>query len=138
MLVNLSFRRILWTGLVTTLAALATNLLFFALTHLFGEQYNMPLSDPISRVGPMPVTMVIVSTLLLGFLATVLFGLLVRFVKNPMTMFLSISITALIVSFGGPYYLPEAGVQTKVLLSIMHILTALFITGGILLLNRKK
>jgi hypothetical protein len=76
--------------------------------------------------------------LIAGLVATVFFGLLIRFARRPGTVFLSVAVTALILLFGGPFSLPAATMRTKILLSGMHIIAAVIITGGILLLSRQK
>jgi uncharacterized membrane protein len=86
----------------------------------------------------MPATTFMVAILIAGLLATVFFGLLIRFAQSPGTIFLSVAVTALILSFGGPSSLPAATLRTKILLSGMHVIAAVFITGGILLLSRKN
>jgi len=70
-------------------------------------------------------------------LATILFGLLIRFSRKPATVFLSVCLAALILSFGGPSYLPTASLQTKLLLSGMQVISAGIISGGILLMSHK-
>ena len=72
-----------------------------------------------------------------GLLASIFFGLLLRFSRSPATVFLSVSITALMLSFGGPFDLPNASLQTKILLSGMHLLAAGIITAGIFLMSHK-
>jgi hypothetical protein len=64
--------------------------------------------------------------------------MLLRFAHKPATVFLSVSITALILSFGGPFDLPSASLQTRILLSIMHVIAAGIITPGILFMSHKN
>ena len=97
----------------------------------------MPLDGNSSHLGPMPVSMPVLAILIAGLLATIFFGLLMRFARKPATVFLSVSMTALILSFGGPFNLPAATMQTKILLSGMHVIAAGIITGGILLMSHK-
>ena len=133
-----SLRRLLWAGPVATIAAVLANLLFYTVTRAFGEQYIMPLDGSISNLGPMPILMPVVVTLVPGLLAAILFGLLIRFSRSPVIVFLSVCAAALLLSFGGPFYLPAATTQTKFLLSGMNVIATGFITGGILLLSHNK
>jgi hypothetical protein len=80
----------------------------------------------------------ILAILVAGLLASFFFGFLLRFARKPATVFLSVSITALILSFGGPFDLPAANLQTRVLLSGMHIIAAGIITAGILFMGHKN
>jgi hypothetical protein len=132
-----SLRRLVWVGLVATATAILANLLYYGVTKAFGEQYLVPLDGSISHPGPMPILMPFIAILIAGFLATIFFGLLVRFARRPATVFLSVSVAALLLSFGGPFYLPSASMQTKILLSGMHVIAAVVITGGILLMIYK-
>ena len=129
-----SLRRLLWVGPLATLAAILVNLLYYGLTKAFGEQYLMPLEGSNSLSGPMPVSMLGLVILIPGILATIFFGLLLRFTRRPVTVFLSVSLAALLLSLGGPINLPAVSMQTKILLGGMHIIAAAVITGGILLM----
>ena len=132
-----SLRRLAWAGPLATIAAFLADGLYYALTKALGEQYLMPLDGNNIHLSPMPVLMPVVSILVAGLLASVLFGLLLRFARKPVTVFLSVSITALILSIGGPSNLPAATLQTKLLLCGMQAIAAAIITAGILLLSHK-
>ena len=132
-----SLRRLLWAGPVATLAAILAGTAYYALTKALGEQYRIPLNGTSSQLVPMPVLTPIVTILVSGLLASGFFGLLLRLARKPATVFLSVSITALILSFGGPIYLPSAATQTKLLLGGMNVLAAVIITGGILWMSHK-
>jgi hypothetical protein len=132
-----SIRRLLWAGPVATLSAISADVVFYIATKALGEQYLLPLDGRISASGPMPVVTPVVTILIPGLLATIFFGLLLRFSKKPATVFLSVSITALLLSFGGPFSLPAATMQTKILLTGMQVLAAGIISGGILLMSHK-
>jgi hypothetical protein len=133
-----SLRRLSWVGPAATIAAILVSALYYTATKALGEQYLLPLAGNGARLGPMPATTFMVAILVAGLVATVFFGLLIRFARKPGTVFLSVAVTALILSFGGPFSLPAATMRTKILLSGMHIIAAVIITGGILLLSHKK
>ncbi len=133
-----SIRRLLWGGPVATFLAILAICLYYGVTKALGEQYLIPLDGGSSNLSPMPVLMPVITTLIPGLLASIFFGLLIRFSRKPATIFLSVSLAALLLSFGGPYYLPEVSLQTKILLAVMHILAAAVITGGILLICHKN
>lgn len=132
-----SARRWFWAGTVATVAAILATLMYYSLTKAFGESYLIPLEGSSSHFSPMPVSMPVVAILIAGLLAAVFFGLLMRFARRPATIFLSVSLAALLLSFGGPINLPAASMQTKILLSGMHIIAAAVITGGILFICHK-
>ena len=133
-----SIRRLLWAGPLVTLLAVLKNLLFYAVTKAFGQQYIMPLVGSSSNLGPMPILMPVVVTLVPGLLATIFFGLLIRFSRSPVIVFLSVCVAALILSFGGPFYLPAATLATKLLLCSMNLIAGVIITVGILVLSLEK
>jgi hypothetical protein len=133
-----SLRRLSWAGPLATLAAILVDIAYYTLTKALGEQYRMPLDGNSSHLAPMPVLTVILAILVAGLLAIVFFGMLLRFAHKPATVFLSVSITALILSFGGPFDLPSASLQTRILLSIMHVIAAGIITPGILFMSHKN
>jgi hypothetical protein len=133
-----SLRRLLWGGTASTVAAVLANLLYYSVTKVLGEHYLMLLEGVHTYMKiPMSVVMPVILTLIAGLLATIFFGLLIRFAHRPATIFFSVSLAALILSFGGPFNLPAASIQTKILLSGMHIIAAGVITSGILLLSHK-
>ncbi|HTX91055.1 MAG TPA: DUF6069 family protein [Anaerolineales bacterium] len=133
-----SLRRLLWAGPLATLAALAANSIYFIITKAFGEQYRIPLDTTGAHVSPMPPLMFILPTGLAGLAASVFFGLLIRFSRLPGVVFLSVAIAAFILSLGGPSSLPNTSLKTELLLSGMNLLTALLLTGGILLLSHRR
>ena len=132
-----SLRRLLWGGPIATVAAILAALLYYGVTKALGEQYMLPLDENNSYFGPMPHLMPVIAILIPGLLATGFFGLLIRFSRKPATVFLSVSVAALFLSFGGPFNLPAAPMQTKLLLSGMQILSAGVISSGILLISHK-
>lgn len=132
-----SLRRLLWGGPAATIAAILVVMLYYVVTRSLGEQYLMPLDGSTAHLGPMPILMPVVAILIPGLLATVFFGLLIRFSRKPATVFLSVCAAALILSFGGPFNLPAASMQTKLLLSGMQVIAAGVIISGILFFSHK-
>lgn len=117
--------------------AVLVNLLFFAITQALGEGYLIPLTETYRETIAMPTFMVMIATLVPSILAAMLYDFLYK--KNPkasIQSFVSISLTALVISFGGPMDLPGAGFQTKLLLSGMHLMAAFIIIGGLLIYHR--
>ena len=132
-----SLRRLLWGGPVCTVAAILANLLYYGVTNVLGEHYLIPLEGGNPQLIRMPVIMPVVLTMTAGLLASLFFAALIRFSRRPGIIFLSVCLTALLLSFGGPFNLPAAAIQTKILLSGMHVVAAVIITGGILLISHK-
>jgi hypothetical protein len=133
-----SIKRLYWAGPVATIIAILVDLLYYAFTKTLGEQYIIPLDASTTYFSPMPVLMPVMAILVPGLVATVFFGVLVRFSKNPAIVFISVAVAALILSLGGPLYIPNTALHTKLLLSGMQLIAAVLITGGILLMSRQK
>ncbi len=123
--------KIIWFGFFISIIAILANLIFFAFTKALGEQYSIPLTESPTDKSPLSVGMLILITFLSALLATGLYSLLAKIApKATLPPFLSITTTALLVSFGGPMELPGTIMQTKILLSVMHIITGITIIGG--------
>jgi hypothetical protein len=134
-----SLRRLLWAGPLVTLAAALANLLFYFISRALGGQYLFPVDAAGTRLEPMPAWMPVLPTLALGLVASLFFALLVRFARRPVTIFLSVAATALLVSFGAPAGLPGGTpLSTRFLLAGMNLLTALVLSAGILALSRNR
>jgi len=134
-----SARRLLWAGPFTAGLAILANLLFYAVTKALGAQYRMTLGGPSKPAIPLPVLAIILATLVAAFGAMLVFALLLKITHVPLPPFLSISAAALLVSFGGPLSLTgETGLATKLLLSSMHLISAIVIVGGMIFFSRER
>ncbi len=133
-----TLRRSIWAGLFATMIAVVANLLYYWITKGSGEAYLVPLDANGTQLVPMPAALPVIGALFIGLLATIFFWLLIRRVRKPVTVFVSVGITALILSFGGPFGMPGTDLKTKILLSGMNVLTGVIVVGGILLFGRVK
>ena len=134
-----SLRRLLWAGPLVALAAALANLFFYFISRALGGQYLLPADVAGTQLEPMPAWMPALAALLLGLADALLFAMLVRFARRPVTIFLSVALTALIVSFGAPAGLPAGTpASTRWLLAGMNVLTALILTVGLLALSRNR
>jgi hypothetical protein len=132
-------KKIIWMGFLISIVSVLANLLFFALTQAFGERYIIPLTNLPAGSEPLPVLMIILATIIPAFLATLLYVILYKIVpKAILPSFISITGTALLVSFGGPMEIPGLSSQTRLLLSSMHFIAAVIIIGGLLLFHRQN
>jgi len=132
-------RSLIIVGLLISVTSVLANLLFFALTQALGEKYILPLNENPVQSEPMPILMVILATAIPAILATFLFGFLHKVTPlSVLPTFLSICFTALLISFGGPLDLPGTGIQTKILLSSMHVIAAIIIIGGLIIFHSRN
>jgi len=131
--------KILWFGIFISIIAIIANLIFFAFSKALGEQYLIPLTESSTVTSQMSVAMIILATLFSALLATGLYSLLAKIAPNAiLPPFLSITGTAFLVSFGGPMELPGTLIQTKILLSMMHIIAAVIIIGGYYVFHKQS
>ena len=120
-------------GILICLSAVLVNILFYSTSQAFGAQYLVPLESNPTRNTPLPFLTVVILTLAAAILATLLYGVLTKLTPgNILPPFISVVVTALLVSFGGPMEIPGASLQTRLLLSTMHVTAAAVILGGLL------
>jgi hypothetical protein len=133
-----SIPKLVLAGPCSTGIAVGANLVYFFLTRSLGETYLLPLDANASQLAPMPALMPVIGAIFAGLLASLFFGLLICYSRHPVTVFLSVAVTALILSFGGSFGVPGAVLPTKLYMSGMNILTALIVVGGILIFSRER
>jgi hypothetical protein len=129
---------IFYVGIFISVLSVLANILFYELTKTLGEQYLIPITDSPITSEPMPLMMVILATFFPALLAILLYRVLNKFSpKAILPPFLSICVTAFLISLGGPLDLPGATIKTKLLLSSMHIIAGSIISGGLLIFHSK-
>ena len=132
-------RRLLWAGPLTIVLANLVNLIFYAGTRALGERYLITIAGPTKPAVPMPVLSIVVATSVAAGCASLIFAGLLKITHVPLPPFLSISVAALLVSFGGPYSLGGATpLTTKLLLCTMHLISAITIVTALILLTRRR
>ena len=123
---------LLWVGGTITFASVTLNLIIFSIARTLGISFIIPVSEFSQIKASMPVNMVIIATIIPAILAILLFIVLRKISpRGYFIPFLSVSITALIVSLGGPASLPDTSLQTKLVLIFMHILSGFIMIGGL-------
>ena len=107
--------------------------------------YSIGRASGVSMVMPyewgqppavLPITILVSTVLVAAILATITFGLLVRFTLNGVRTFQIVSVPALLASFAGPLSLPQTAATTKATLMTMHIVTAAVIVAALSLQAR--
>jgi hypothetical protein len=123
--------RVLRSGLVATAVALVVNVLIWWVGgNILGISFTA--SPPLGSAEAFHVTAanVVIDTLVGGVAATLVFALIVRVFAHPVRPFLVISGLVLLASFLMPLLL-ETDASTKAALSLMHIVAAVIIVGGL-------
>ena len=107
--------------------------------------YSIGRASGVSMVMPyqwgqppavLPISILVSTVLVAAILATITFGLLVRFTLNGVRIFQIVSVPALLVSFAGPLSLGQTAGSTKATLMAMHIVAAAAIVTALSLVGR--
>jgi hypothetical protein len=125
---RLPARRLWLAGLLAAVVAAVANLVVFMI-----ERMVLGLVLPVPQgaggeLAPLPASMVVGVSVVAAIGATLLLAILRRFVRQPLRWFQIIAALTLLLSFGGPFWLP-ADVATKVGLGVMHVVAAATIVG---------
>ena len=88
-------------------------------------------------VMPLAVGQVIVASFVPAVGAALVALLLNRFTAKPSRILLGIAVVFGLVSMGGPASVPGADAGLRVLLALMHVISGVAITGGILRLGKR-
>ena len=128
-----------WVALAAGAAALLGNLIiFFVGQNLLGLSLMIPQA-PGSSTALVPLTIgpIVGASIVPAIGAAVLLAILGRFVKRPFRVFQIVAAVILLLSFGGPLNLPIGGAE-KVVMVVMHVVTAAVIVGVLSVLGRKQ
>ncbi|MCU0492992.1 MAG: DUF6069 family protein [Chloroflexaceae bacterium] len=134
---RVSFRRLWWAGPLGGLAAVVVNLALYFIAAPLGFIPQTVLVQPANQ--PVTFVPVIAATLMPTIVATLLFALLVRFTRRPVTIFRIIAAVVLVLSFAQPFVmLPDAPLAMAITLNLMHVVAAAGITWGLTVLAREQ
>ena len=84
----------------------------------------------------LPISVIVSVDIFAAILATIAFGLLVKFTLRGIRVFQIVSVLALLVSFGGPLTLTQTAGSTKATLMAMHVVAAAGIVAVLSLLGQ--
>lgn len=112
------------------------NLVVFALTSAIAGPLTGKF-DPKAAVFALPAAQVAIASMVPA-VAAILFTLALNaFTAKPSRVLVIVAAVFTLVSFGGPMNIAEAGVATKVALSLMHVVSGVAITAGIVKLGKR-
>lgn len=120
-------------GLVWGITATAVNIFIW----LIARAFSVPMlvwSDPqgvgqLIEVGPL---VIVGATLLASLLAGLAIGVFARYVRRAVRWIIAIGALVLVASLTGPWQQPDAvPTSTRVVLTFMHVVTALLVTFGL-------
>ena len=109
-------------------------------TRLLGEPLLFPEQFPPPETVPMPVSDVVIFSVIFALGAAIVFALVAHFSQRPIKTYLIISTTVLILSFALPLKAPTPPVTmpAKLTLLAMHIIGAIAVVGTMIGLARQK
>jgi hypothetical protein len=123
------FGRLLLVGLAVGLVAAVVNLIIFFVGSALGVPFValMGADQPLQELS---AGMFIGASIVPALLGAVFYGLLGRFTKRGTTIFLAVSAVFALLSLGGPLTMPVP-LSTKLVLSLLHLITAAIIAYGL-------
>jgi hypothetical protein len=122
-----SLTRQLQAILIGTLSAIIANVIYYLIvTELFGITLVAPEQFPPPEVSPIPVTDVVIFSIIYSFGAGLVFLIVANISCRPAQIYLVISLVVLVISLFLPFRMPSPPIpiSTPVVLASMHVLGA--------------
>jgi len=113
--------------LIGSIAAVAANVSYYLLaSELLGVPMLAPSGDPSLELSPLPVTDVIIFSLIFSIGASIVFLVTANFSPRPAQVYTGLSLVVMILSLFMPLMIPTPPVAmvTKLVLASMHVLGA--------------
>jgi len=121
------FNRQILAIVIGTIAAIIANVIFYLLvTGLLGTPMVAPEQFPPPELSPIPVTDVVLFSIIFSFGAGLVFLLVANLSRRPAQIYLGICLAVLIISLFLPFMMPTPPVpiSTPIVLASMHVLGA--------------
>lgn len=132
---RISFARLAGAASAAAIVAAVADIAVYSTGRAIGASMVMPYQWG-KPPSVLPISMVVSVDLFAAILATITFGLLVKFTLNGVRVFQIVSVPALLVSFAGPLSLAQTAGSTKATLMAMHVVAAAGIVAVLSLLGR--
>jgi hypothetical protein len=119
-------RQLLAIG-IGSIAAIAANVVYYLLaSELLDIPMVAPSEDPLEKLSPLPVTDVIIFSLVFSIGASIIFLVTANFSPRPAQVYVGLCVVVLILSLFMPLMIPTPPVPmaTKFVLASMHVLGA--------------
>jgi hypothetical protein len=113
------------------LLAAIGNYVVYGVSLAAGVDFLGKYQGPDSAVGGVPVPMIGVSSFVPALVGGLLFFGLSKLTGKARAVFAAIAAVFTVLSFGGPAGIAGASAGTKVALSVMHVVAAVLVVGGI-------
>jgi Family of unknown function (DUF6069) len=130
-----SFVSLAAAGAIAAIIAAVADVVVYSIARASGVSMVMPYQWG-QPPAVLPISVIVSTVVVAAVLATIAFGLLVKFTLRGMRVFQIMSVAALLVSFAGPLSLAQTAGSTKATLVAMHIVAATGIVAALSLLGR--
>ena len=130
-----SFGRLAAAGAIAAIIAAVADVVVYSIARASGVSMVMPYQWG-QPPAVLPISIIVLTVVVAAVLATIAFGLLVKFTLRGMRVFQIVSVPALLVSFAGPLSLAQTAGSTKATLVAMHIVAAAGMVATLSLLGR--
>ena len=132
---RISFRRLAAAASVAAIVAAAADVVVNSISRASGVSMVMPYQWG-QAPSVLPISVIVSADLFAAILATITFGLLVKFTVDGMRVFQIASVPVLLLTFAAPLSLPQTDGSTKATLMAMHVVAAAGIVVVLSLLGR--
>ena len=125
---RISYPRLVGAGAVAAIVAAAADIAVYSIGRASGVSMVMPYQwgQPPSVL---PISVIVAADLFAAILATVVFGLLLKFSVSGVRVFQIASVPTLLLSFAAPLSLAQTDGSTKATLMAMHAVAAVVIVA---------
>jgi hypothetical protein len=138
---KISVRRI-WLAIpiAAVIASSANVIFYFFVTRFLGEPLLFPEQFPPPETSPMPVTDVIIFSVIFSIGVGMVFFIITKLSHRPIRTFLIVSVIVLILSLALPLQIPTPPVtmSAKLILVTMHIIGAIAVVGTLIGLGKRR
>ena len=132
-----SFGRLAAAASVAAIVAAVADVIVYSIGRASGVSMVMPYQWG-KPPSVLPISTIVATDLFAAILATIAFGLLVKFASHGVQVFQIVSVPVLLATFAGPLLLPQTGGSTKVTLMAMHFVAAAGIVAVLSLLGGRQ
>jgi len=136
-----SLGKLVWVGPLAVIAAILANVLFYYFVTLALQVPLMaPEQFPPPDLSPIPVTDILIFSLIFSVGAVIVFALVVHFSRRPIRTYLIVCFIVLILSLFLPLRIPTPPVPmaTKWSLVMMHMIGGIVVVGTLVMLCSEK
>jgi len=130
-----SFGSLAAAGAIAAIIAAVADVVVYSIARASGVSMVMPYQWG-QPPAVLPISIIVSTVVVAAVLATITFGLLVKFTLRGMRVFQIVSVPALLVSFASPLSLAQTAGSTKAALVAMHIVAAAGMVAALSLLGR--